>query len=376
MARGENVFQRKDGRFEARYIKGRKADGKPIYGFCYGRTYEEAREKAVRAREKLEDESIQRNGRESSFSHFCDKWLFTNKPRLKASSYEKYNANINKYIKPFFGERFPWEITSEDIDAFTQTLLYEKKLSVKTVRSILTLLHSLFSYVGKRSGERLPDLEITYPKAYKKNVRVLDEKEEEALTEVLAQDMDFCKFGIYLALRTGMRLGEICALRWCDISFKTSTIAVCHTAQRLPKESGSLPEDEDHPKTVLIMDSPKSDSSLRTIPLMPDIDTLCRRFYTENPDAFILTGTERCLDPRKLQRHLKKCLQECGIEDAHFHTLRHTFATRCIEAGFDVKTLSEILGHSNINITMNQYVHPSLDLKRENMNRLKAGILL
>lgn len=376
MARGENVFQRKDGRFEARYIKGRKADGKLIYGFCYGRTYEEAREKAVRARKKLEDESNQQSGRDASFSHFCDMWLFTNKPRLKASSYEKYNANINKYIKPFFGDRLPWKIASEEIDAFTQMLLYEKKLSVKTVRSILTLLHSLLSYVGKRSGERLPDLEITYPKAYKKNVRVLDEKEEEALTEILAQDMDFCKFGIYLALRTGMRLGEICALRWCDISFETSTIAICHTAQRLPKEFVSNSEDEDHLKTVLIMDSPKSDSSLRTIPLMPDIDTLCRRFYIENPDAFILTGTERCLDPRKLQRHLKKCLQECGIENAHFHTLRHTFATRCIEAGFDVKTLSEILGHSNINITMNQYVHPSLDLKRENMNRLKAGILL
>lgn len=374
MARGENVFQRKDGRFEARYIKGRKTDGKLIYGFCYGKTYEEAREKAVRAREKLETEKDQQNRKEAAFSQFCDRWLFTNKPRLKASSYEKYKANINKHIKPFFGDKLPWEISSEEIDAFTQMLLYNKKLSVKTVRSILTLLHSLISYVGKRSEERLPDLEITYPKAYKKNVRVLDEKEEEALTEILAQDMDFCKFGIYLALRTGMRIGEICALRWCDISFETSTIAVCHTAQRLPKESGSRPED-DH-KTVLILDSPKSESSLRTIPLMPDIAALCKRFYAENPDAFVLTGTERCLDPRKLQRHLKKYLRECGIEEAHFHTLRHTFATRCIEAGFDVKTLSEILGHSNINITMNQYVHPSLDLKRENMNRLKAGILL
>lgn len=376
MAKGENVFQRKDGRFEARYIKGRKADGKLIYGFCYGRTYEEAREKAVRAREGLGIGGSQRDGKEPAFSHYCDKWLFTNKPRLKASSYEKYNANINKHIKPFFGDRLPREITSEEIDSFTQMLLYEKKLSVKTVHSILTLLHSLLSYVSKRSGERLPDLEITYPKAYRKNVRVLDEKEEEALTEILAQDMDFCKFGIYLALRTGMRIGEICALRWCDISFETSTIAVCHTAQRLPKESGSRPEGGDDPKTVLILDSPKSESSLRTIPLMPDIAALCKLFFTENPNAFVFTGTEKCLDPRKLQRHLKKYLLECGIEEAHFHTLRHTFATRCIEAGFDVKTLSEILGHSNINITMNQYVHPSLDLKRENMNRLKAGIIL
>ena len=316
---------------------------------------------------------------------FCDRWLSANSARLKPSSRAKYRTDIENHIKPFFGDKLPGEILPEEIDGFTRSLLTGKGLSPKTVRSILTLFHSILSYTGKRSGGKLPDVEITYPKSFRKNTRVLDEKEESALVQLLAREMDACKFGVYLALRTGMRIGEICALRWCDISFEAAAISVCHTALRLPR-GNACQADPDRPsaaagddggalalsRTELVIGTPKSESSLRLIPLMPDIATLCERFRPEEPGAFLLTGTDRCMDPRKLQRHLKKYLEECGIPEAHFHTLRHTFATRCVEAGFDVKTLSEILGHSNIGITMNLYVHPNLDLKRENMNRLKS----
>lgn len=389
MARGENVFQRKDGRYEARYIKGRRADGRPLYGFCYGRTYEEAKDKADRARERIErtEPAAQKAkpGQRPDMACFCDRWLSANSARLKPSSRAKYRTDIENHIKPFFGDKLPGEILPEEIDGFTRSLLTGKGLSPKTVRSILTLFHSILSYTGKRSGGKLPDVEITYPKSFRKNTRVLDEKEESALVQLLAQEMDACKFGVYLALRTGMRIGEICALRWCDISFEAAAISVCHTALRLPR-GNVCQADPDRPsaaagddggalalsRTELVIGTPKSESSLRLIPLMPDIATLCERFRPEEPEAFLLTGTDRCMDPRKLQRHLKKYLEECGIPEAHFHTLRHTFATRCVEAGFDVKTLSEILGHSNIGITMNLYVHPNLDLKRENMNRLKS----
>lgn len=385
MARGENVFKRKDGRYEARYIKGRRADGRPLYGFCYGRTYEEAKGKADRAREEIGQAKKPEAGQRPDMACFCDRWLSANSARLKPSSRAKYRTDIENHIKPFFGDKLPGEILPEEIDGFTRSLLTGKGLSPKTVRSILTLFHSILSYTGKRSGGKLPDMEITYPKSFRKNTRVLDEKEESALVQLLAREMDACKFGVYLALRTGMRIGEICALRWCDISFEAAAISVCHTALRLPR-GNACQADPDRPsaaagddggalalsRTELVIGTPKSESSLRLIPLMPDIATLCERFRPEEPEAFLLTGTDRCMDPRKLQRHLKKYLEECGIPEAHFHTLRHTFATRCVEAGFDVKTLSEILGHSNIGITMNLYVHPNLDLKRENMNRLKS----
>ena len=202
------------------------------------------------------------------------------------------------------------------------------------------------------------------------------------MTQFLLHEMEPCKFGIYLALRTGMRLGEICALRWRDISLESSAISVRHTVQRLPqepeyaepREDGNFTEERYGIRTSLMLDSPKSDSSMRTIPLMQDIEVLCRRFSCRKPSAFILTGTEQCMDPRKLQRRLEKCTDACRIEGVHFHTLRHTFATRCVEAGFDMKTLSEILGHSNVGTTMNLYVHPNLELKRENMRRLKVMV--
>lgn len=303
-------------------------------------------------------------------SYFCDNWLFMNSPRLKRSSFIKYSREIEKHIKPFFGEYMPCEILPEQINTFSRMLLDEKNLSPGTVHGILILLHSIFSYIKKCQGEAFKEPEIIYPKGKKRQVRVLGKEEEMKLVRFLFHEMESCKFGIYLALRTGMRIGEICALRWKDICMESSAIFIRHTVQRLPREEDcpELPEDI---RTSLMLGTPKSDSSMRIIPLMQDIEAICRKFPYRTPSAFILTGTSQCMEPRKLQRRLKKYTEECGIDGVHFHTLRHTFATRCVEAGFDMKTLSEILGHSNVATTMNLYVHPNLELKRKNMSRLR-----
>ena len=369
MRKKENIFLRKDGRFEARYAKGRNENGKLIYGFCYGRTYEEARNKLLLARKALETSTGCTDHRSQTFSYYSKNWLSTNSLRLKASTRAKYQADIENHINPFFGEQRPDEITSEKIDNFTHILLYEKQLSAKAVRNILALFHSIYMYIGKRGAQTLPNPEIIYPKEPKKIVRVLDRNEEKLLTLYLAREMDLCKFGVYIALRTGLRIGEVCALRWKDISMNAHTISIRHTEKRKKN-----PDQQDKFKTKVVIGSPKSYSSCRTIPLMPDIAVLCDRFFPDNPESFVLTGTNQCMEPRKLQRRLKTYTEDCSIQEIHFHTLRHTFATRCIEVGFDVKTLSEILGHSNTSITLNQYVHPNLDQKRENMNRLKTMI--
>ena len=368
MAKRENVHLRKDGRYEARYIKGRDDEGKLIYGFCYARSYEEAKKKAEEAHmaQGRTDPDI-----ESTFGDFCDSWLAANRAGLKLSSHAKYRTDLCNHLKPYFGARLPREITPEMLDGFTQMLLHDKKLSPKTVRDLLVLFHSVFSYIERRTGQQLRKPEIIYPKDPRKAVRVLDRTEEAVLLKCLAHEMDLYKFGVYLALRTGMRLGEICALRGCDISVQSSTISVCHTVQRIKCQNA----DGDF-RTELVIGTPKSDSSFREIPLMPDIEALCSHFAPALQEAFVLTGTKKCMDPRKLQRRLQRYLTECGISEAHFHTLRHTFATRCVEVGFDVKTLSEILGHSNTNITLNKYVHPNMMLKRENMNKLKSVICL
>lgn len=368
MARRENVFLRKDGRYEARYAKGRDRYGKLIYGFCYGKTYEEAKEKADCARNAMEGHNLSVPARGVVFAYYCDSWLSANMARLKTSSLIKYKRDMENHIIPYFGNRLPGEITSEEVMFFTRMLLEEKKLSIKTVRNILSVVHLVFAYIQGRTDQRFSIPKIIYPKMRKRTVRVLDEREEKKLILFLIDEMDLCKLGVYMALRTGMRIGEVCALKWRDISFKARTISVGHTAQRVLRQGSS-----ECLKTVVAVGSPKTASSYRTIPLMPDMASLCSRFYPDNPETFVLTGTVQCMDPRMLQRRLKMYTKACRIDEVHFHTLRHTFATRCVEVGFDVKTLSEILGHSNINITMNQYVHPNIDFKRENMKRLKNG---
>ena len=118
--------------------------------------------------------------------------------------------------------------------------------------------------------------------------------------------------------------------------------------------------------------TPKSNTSTRIIPLTDSLTVLCEQMKPEEPSAYVLTGTESYMEPRALQYRLKKYTNQCGLDGVHFHTLRHTFATRCVEVGFEIKSLSEILGHANTTITLEKYVHSSLELKRNNMNKLSA----
>ena len=177
--------------------------------------------------------------------------------------------------------------------------------------------------------------------------------------------MDECKFGTLLALLTGMRIGEICALKWESISLEEQIIKIKSTMQRLHDY-----ESLDSGKTKIVISSPKSDTSARIIPLTDYITNLCRK-YIAVPSAYVLTGrSNRFIEPRTLQYKMEKYVKECNLSGVHFHTLRHTFATRCVEVGFEIKSLSEILGHSSPKITLERYVHSSLELKRDNMNKL------
>lgn len=169
-----------------------------------------------------------------------------------------------------------------------------------------------------------------------------------------------------MCLFTGLRVGEICALRWEDISFSDHTIHVHQTLQRIQNRANSKQ------KTKIVITAPKSACSIRTIPVPNDLIVILASYKTSSK-GYILTNCEQTpLEPRTMQNHFKRALQKSGIAPANYHSLRHTFATRCIELGFDVKSLSEILGHASVNITMNRYVHPTMELKQENMQRLSA----
>lgn len=362
--KGENIYKRKDNRWEARYIKSYTENGQARYGYIYAQSYKEARSRLDNAKTKLALGEPCGSICHRCFSVYCDEWLEVNRNRITESSYVKYSAVIEKHLKPSLGGIRTEAISTEVISRFTDLLIYSKGLSSKTARDVLTILGSILKYAKKRAAARMPDVEIIFPKCQKKEMRVLSRSEQERFVEYLINDMDEYKFGILLALITGLRIGELCALRWENISFEERCIRIKSTMQRL--------KDFDTYNTKVIISNPKSESSVRVIPLTDYAVSLCRRFCSADSRAFVLTGdSERFCEPRKMQYHFTKIVEQLGLFGVHFHSLRHTFATRCVEVGFEIKSLSEILGHASPKITLERYVHSSIELKRDNMQKLE-----
>ena len=374
--RGENIYKRKDGRWEARVIKGYTEQGKAIYAYFYGRTYKEAKDKIFMpltcftthpALVPHEDESA------PSFSTVLDGWLERKRVGLKKSSYVKYFNLINNHIKPSLGQHSLMEINSLVLNAYIAEKSKTGKrnanggLSEKTIKDIITVIKSALRY-AKEEGLMSDAININYtlPRGKPKDMRVLTKSEQTIFEKYLCSDSDTSKLGVLLCLYTGMRIGEICSLVWGDIFLDERMLKVSRTMQRV-----QTMDDSKTSKTEVLITEPKSDCSTRTIPLPDCIVERLKTVKPMLPNAYFLTGeTERYIEPRTYQNHFKEYVASSGIKDANFHSTRHTFATRCVELGFEIKSLSEILGHANVNITLNRYVHPSFDLKRDNMNKL------
>lgn len=341
--RGENIYKRRDKRWEGRFIKGYDLKGKAIYSYVYAKSYREVKEKLADA--KLNKTKI-KNSEKKNMGEFCNEWLVISRNRVKESTYVKYRTVVYKHIKPYF-DALPIERTSTlAIEEFSNGLL-RSGLSAKTVKDILTVLRAILKYCKKEAGERIGEVEVIYPKEKKKEMRVLSPDEQKRLIAYLLTDMDNVKFGILLALLTGMRIGEVCALRWRDVSLDERIIRITSTMQRL-----QALDEEEEAKTRVIVDDAKSEASKRTIPLTDYALALCRRMMGEE-DAYILSGEVlRYVEPRALQYRFKRYTEACDLEGVHFHSLRHTFATRCVEVGFEIKSLSEILGHSSSKVTL------------------------
>lgn len=364
--RGENIYKRKDNRFEGRYIKGYDLSGKAKFGYVYAKTYKEVKDKLIKLKANPQK---QVSSYKKTVDIYCDEWLKLKRSRVKESTYVKYYTTINNHLKPKFGNYLPQNLSTVVIEEFSYELLTsDEPLSPKTVKDILIVLSSVIKYIRKTSGLNLQDIEIVYPKERQNEMRVLTQDEQERFVSLLLCDIDDIKFGILLALLTGLRIGEICALRWGDISMENKAITVKETMQRL-----KIVDKETETKTHIVVGDAKSDASIRMIPLNNTAYRLCEKMFVENKKAYVLTGNPyRYLEPRALQYRLRKYTDACGLNGVHFHTLRHTFATRCVEVGFELKSLSEILGHSSVTITLNRYVHSSFELKRSNMDKLEA----
>ncbi|MFQ9984372.1 MAG: tyrosine-type recombinase/integrase [Lachnospiraceae bacterium] len=369
--KGENIYKRKDGRWEGRYIRFYDENEKAKYGYVYAKTYVEVKQKLLEKKAAASRQPDNISGQRISYNEVLDAWLQSSRMNIKESTYARYVHLINTHIRPHLGNYQISKISTQRIERFLEQQLERgrldngRPLSPKTVTDILTIVKSTMEYAKYHNLNVICNLKKLTIKKREKEMRVLCQSEQNALIQVLMHEMDLYKFGVLLALYTGIRIGELCALQWEDLNMKTATLKIRKTMQRIQDTSVGAAS-----KTKVIITEPKSQCSFREIPLPGFITDIANEFI-DHPKAFILTGDKKkYVEPRTMQNRFKGYVCESGIRQANFHALRHTFATRCVEVGFELKSLSEVLGHANVNITLNRYVHSSFDLKHTNMNKL------
>lgn len=368
--KGENIYKRKDGRWEGRYIQGRTLDNKAHYGYVYGKTYRDVKTKLSQKQSGISTAVSQEKPQDIRFLDVAQHWTDANRIFHKESTQIRYCNLLDSYILPVFGEMKINHISDNTITAFRNELLEtggKKKtgLSSKTVSDVLSLMKNILQYASSKGYSVQLYMGSFSVKQSHTQLRILSLQEQKGLCLYLQSNLILSNLGILLCLFTGIRIGELCALKWVDISIPEKTIYIHQTMQRIQTQ-------DDAKKTKILISTPKSSCSIRLIPL-PECLVSALETYECSPEAFFLTGKENeYIEPRTMQNRFKGILKDCKINSANFHALRHTFATRSIEVGFDIKSLSEILGHANVNITLNRYVHPTMNLKRDNMSKLNS----
>ena len=308
------------------------ADGEKHYRSVYGKSYTEVKEKLA---DKIRMANIPGLLEEAIVNdiRFCllvEEWLKEIEKNRKYSTYVKYRTLYQCHIQKLFSD----DLFTDMTNSYIQDRIAALEVSDSSKHSMLAVIKQTLRYAEKQYGYPMPSIVNSSLRSRAHSIEIMDRTEQARLMQFLHKDMDISKAGIFLCLSTGLRLGEICSLKWIDIDSERRLLHVSRTVQRIKSKEGPA-------KTILLETSPNSVFS-------------------------------RPMEPRTYQNHFKRYLGNIKAPDYNFHTLRHTFATNCIDSGMDIKSLSEILGHSNVQITLDRYVHPSMDTKRKYINALSA----
>ena len=367
--RGEHIHKRKDGRWEGRYKCGTTEKGKTAYRSVYARTYAEVKEKLL-DRMRSTDE-IRIPAESVTFGEALDLWLEANRLRYKGATVMRYENLVNSHIRPELQNVRLSQLNAMAIRAFMNRKLERGRLdgggglSSSYVRSIMLVISSVLRFSAEE--QLCPPLQVRShtPAMPKRTPEILSIPDQQRLESVLRASTDETALGIRLSLQMGLRLGEVCALRWEDIDF---TDAILHVRATIARVSSC--ENAGRAKTELIRDAPKTKASRRDVPIPASVLGALRRVKMCSISEYVISTAPSFVRPRTFEYRFQRILAENQIPRINYHALRHTFATRCVEADVDIKTLSEILGHANVAITLNTYVHSSMERKREQLEKL------
>lgn len=372
MARhGENIRKRKDGRWEARYLQGYDENGKARYRCLYGKSYREVKQKREQELLQRERQSASGCGR-YTFGKLAREWLDSRRGMVKESTFAIYSNTLNRQILPELDALPLSAMTAERLESFLNAKRQSGRLdgqgglSAKSVADLRAILKLILEYGLQRDLPGLRNVQIHAPACRPKPIRVLSMPEQKSLEAVLFSEGDGTCLGILLSLYAGLRIGEVCALQWKDFHWQEGTVSVSKTVLRIQDTAVGAAA-----KTRVLIEKPKTPCSNRVIPL-PGFLIQVLSAHQQPDSVYLITGTTHCIEPRTYLNRYKRILRKAQIPAYNYHCLRHTFATRCVENGVDIKSLSEIMGHSSVTITMQRYVHPSMELKREQINKLSA----
>lgn len=367
--RGENIHKRKDGRWEGRYIKSR-AENNVIWGYVYGRSYAETREALIR--KKAEAGYFQLCDCSMTFAELAGLWLSSISCGLKESTRAHYQYTLHKYLLPVLGD-LPVKSLDESIleqalkSVFEGTNLH-RPLGTSSARECLGMVRRICRYAAHLRLIRPLDICVRIPNKKLPTPMPFSTEEQQKLQNFLLDNPTPRKAGILLGMQMGLRIGEICGLQWKDFDLTHKILHIERTVSRISCGDGH---------TKVVVQTPKTNSSHREIPIPKQLVPILRQLRNDlSDDTWFLSGnTEKPVEPRCYRKSIKCHLKKAAVRTVRPHTLRHTFATTCLQAGCDIKTLSELLGHAHADVTLHQYVHSDLTRKRKEMNRIFSGLL-
>lgn len=297
-------------------------------------------------------------------------WLdFCKKEEVKARTYSRYLGLITMHIVPMLGEKNISEIGRRDIQDF---LLQQKKngnmkngekLSSSSTNMMLSVLNLAFEYACDMEYiEENPCARVRRTKAEPKKIQAFTVEEQRTIEREIDRSGDQRLHGVLLCLYTGLRIGEVLGLTWDDIDFDRGVLKITKTVYREKDEAGAW---------QLCVDTPKTNASDRVIPLPEYITKMLRRDRGTAKTQYVVENKKgERMSIRSYQYLFERLTERVRVRKLNFHALRHTFATRAIECGMDIRTVADIMGHKNVSVTLNRYAHCMLDHKMEMMHKL------